>query len=340
MSSVISTRLVSAPTGKSPTSQIIPPLRSLFLLTIPDTERARILEVFKIALGHDNCIACIVNGSQQTLHTFFDMGLDASLKDGEVWVAGYDNRIDAVALWIKPGTDHVVALQEKYQALFVGEMKEWLTSHFALKYQELYTTAYPTGVQRRIQAWHLNYIAVDPQYYRRGLGKALVCAVRDKADRDNQTMTTDVPTSHSPLYTSSSIDFEHSRTDAIARSVVVPLSEANVETNAVSGSEAGSILNLAPDHDVRQPSASPRHRYIRVTLLVHVNALPRTSELPTLFQVPLRSSCFAIGQGSHFGNREVVQLSTEGHDSEVLFFETNAEVCGGFDNPVSRFTIC
>lgn len=90
-------------------------------------------------------------------------------------------------------------MHENYQALLPDEMKDWLKFHVQFssmdlfctlltcaliqlipKYKELYNTAFSAGESTRTQAWHLNLVAVDPQHYRRGLGRALVCTVRDK----------------------------------------------------------------------------------------------------------------------------------------------------------------
>lgn len=178
-------------------------------LTAPtDAEKTRILEILTSALGHDICLRCVTGESDSVMQSLFRMSLEGSLRDGEVWVAGFDNHIEAAALWTEPGKDAIISMHENYQALLPDEMKDWLKFHLIPKYKELYNTAFSAGESTRTQAWHLNLVAVDPQHYRRGLGRALVCTVRDKADRNHQTMTADVPTLHS-VYFFQSLGFKY-----------------------------------------------------------------------------------------------------------------------------------
>ncbi|ETW77415.1 hypothetical protein HETIRDRAFT_118433 [Heterobasidion irregulare TC 32-1] len=145
------------------------------------------------------------------MQSLFRMFLEGSLRDGEVWVAGFDNRIEAAALWTEPGKDAIISMHENYQALLSDEMKDWLKFHLIPKYKELYNTSFSAGESTRMQAWHLNLVAVDPQHYRRGLGRALPCIYSHypvQADRNHQTMTADVPTLHS-VYFFQSLGFKY-----------------------------------------------------------------------------------------------------------------------------------
>jgi len=165
-----------------------------------DTEKLHVIEVLQAAFANDKALQCLTAESKLAEKAAYRMFLEAALKDGEVWVAGFDNRIDGAALWFRPGKDYTIASQQEYQGLFSEDMREWIFHHFLPKYQELYSTAYPTGGIIRMQAWHLKMIGVLPQQHRRGLGRALVRAVQEKADRNSQAMTTDVATSFSVYF--------------------------------------------------------------------------------------------------------------------------------------------
>lgn len=43
------------------------------------------------------------------MQSLFRMSLEGSLRDGEVWVAGFDNHIEAAALWTEPGKDAIIS---------------------------------------------------------------------------------------------------------------------------------------------------------------------------------------------------------------------------------------
>ncbi|KAI0260014.1 hypothetical protein BC834DRAFT_973815 [Gloeopeniophorella convolvens] len=119
----------------------------------------------------------------------------AFFNDGEVWVAGFNGQINAVAFWVRPGADFHIGLADDYFRRLPDDMREWLSHHFIPKYHELYSSSYPNGQQTRVQSWHLVLLGVQQSSQRRGLGKRLVNILRERADRQSQTITADVQTS-------------------------------------------------------------------------------------------------------------------------------------------------
>ncbi|KAI0293025.1 hypothetical protein B0F90DRAFT_1644075, partial [Multifurca ochricompacta] len=101
------------------------------------------------------------------------------LRDGEVWVAGFNDQINAVTFWIRPGADFHIGLSDDYIRDLPDDMKEWMAHHFVPKYNELYK-ARTAGQQVRVQAWHILLIGVQPTFQRRGLGKRLLDVLREK----------------------------------------------------------------------------------------------------------------------------------------------------------------
>jgi len=164
-------------------------------LTAPnEQERTRIIEILEMALINDNAIVCLTGASKTSERVLYEVCMNTCLRDGEVWVAGFNDQIHAVSFWIRPGTDFHIGLSEDYFRHLGDDIKDWVTHHFTPKYNELYQSSYPNGPQARAEAWHLLLIGVQPAYQRRGLGKLLIDVLREAADRQSQCMTADVQT--------------------------------------------------------------------------------------------------------------------------------------------------
>ncbi|KAI0298328.1 hypothetical protein B0F90DRAFT_1938175 [Multifurca ochricompacta] len=165
-------------------------------LTSPNTqERTRVVEILETALLDDKAILCLTGASKTSERELYKICLNICLRDGEVWVAGFNDQINAVTFWIRPGADFHIGLSDDYIRDLPDDMKEWMAHHFVPKYNELYKGSYPTGQQVRVQAWHILLIGVQPTFQRRGLGKRLLDVLREKADSKSQCITADVQTS-------------------------------------------------------------------------------------------------------------------------------------------------
>jgi hypothetical protein len=56
-------------------------------------------------LNLDNAIACLTGASKAAERVLYEVCMNACLRDGEVWVAGFDDQIHAVSFWVRPGAD-------------------------------------------------------------------------------------------------------------------------------------------------------------------------------------------------------------------------------------------
>jgi hypothetical protein len=56
-------------------------------------------------LNLDNGIVCLTGASKTAERLLYEVCMNACLRDGEVWVAGFDDKIQAVSFWTRPGTD-------------------------------------------------------------------------------------------------------------------------------------------------------------------------------------------------------------------------------------------
>lgn len=66
----------------------------------------------------DSSILCLTGGSKEGERVLLSQWVDAALELGEVWVAEIDQRIEGVALWIKPGKDYTVRSVFNFASLF------------------------------------------------------------------------------------------------------------------------------------------------------------------------------------------------------------------------------
>ncbi|KAJ7123580.1 acyl-CoA N-acyltransferase [Mycena epipterygia] len=124
----------------------------------------------------------------QTIHSnaFRRSTVIAGLLDGEIYVAetsDADRKIVGCAVWFGPG--HSLFDSEDQQKYAVGPLMAtldeklrnwWLT--FEPQFNTFLTSALGGGTKN---AWHLQTLAVDPQYQRKGIASLLMNTVIEKA---------------------------------------------------------------------------------------------------------------------------------------------------------------
>ncbi|KAJ6484016.1 hypothetical protein C8R45DRAFT_999954 [Mycena sanguinolenta] len=119
---------------------------------------------------------------------FWKSTVIAGLLGGQVYVAETtgDKKIIGCAVWFGPG--HTMYDTEDQQKLSLGplmasfneELTNWWHADFLPKYDSVVASALG-GEDAKHNAWHLQTLAVDPEYQRRGVAKLLVEAVAEKA---------------------------------------------------------------------------------------------------------------------------------------------------------------
>ncbi|KAJ7153026.1 hypothetical protein C8R43DRAFT_1235542 [Mycena crocata] len=111
----------------------------------------------------------------------------AGLLGGEVYVAETvdTNKVIGCAVWFGPGhTMYDTEDQLKYSlgplmASFDQELQNWWHSTFLPAYNSFLTSVLGEGTKHN--SWHLQTLAVDPKYQRKGAATLLVNAVAEKA---------------------------------------------------------------------------------------------------------------------------------------------------------------
>ncbi|KAA1471992.1 hypothetical protein DENSPDRAFT_150190 [Dentipellis sp. KUC8613] len=186
-------------------------------LTAPsDAEHQHMITLLEETFAHDTAMRCISGSSKDNRRAWCKVLIDKTLREGQLWAAGHNGRIDALAFWFGPGVESAIVESNEYAAMLSQDMRDWINLHvgrilsvvlipadilcqYRPQYHELYRSAYAAGSRVRVQAWHLKLLAVRQSRQRQGLGSALVAVITEKADRDNLAMTTDT-TSSNALY--------------------------------------------------------------------------------------------------------------------------------------------
>jgi len=119
---------------------------------------------------------------------FWTSTIVAGLLGGEVYVAETveaPHKIVGCAVWFGPGhTMYDTEDQQKYSlgplmASFNEELQTWWHSAFLPKYDTFVTSVLGEGTKHN--SWHLQTLAVDPAYQRKGAARLLVNTIVDKA---------------------------------------------------------------------------------------------------------------------------------------------------------------
>ncbi|KAJ3502302.1 hypothetical protein NMY22_g18629 [Coprinellus aureogranulatus] len=76
---------------------------------------------------------------------------------------------------------------------FKPELQQWWATEFLPGYEKL--TAYHLGEGTKLKAWHLQTLATAPKYQKKGVGRALVEIIKQKAQEEGKVicLETDTP---------------------------------------------------------------------------------------------------------------------------------------------------
>ncbi|KAJ7471679.1 hypothetical protein B0H11DRAFT_2039523 [Mycena galericulata] len=130
---------------------------------------------------------------------FWGSTVVAGLLGGEVWVAETGNsekKIIGCAVWFGPGhTMYDSEDQQKHvlgplMAGFTDELKHWWLATFLPQYEVVLTSALGEGTKHN--SWHLQTLAVDPEYQRKGAARSLVNAIVEKASQTGSMLCVEV----------------------------------------------------------------------------------------------------------------------------------------------------
>ncbi|KAF7305432.1 N-acetyltransferase domain-containing protein [Mycena chlorophos] len=120
---------------------------------------------------------------------------------GEIYIAETDEaerHIVGVSGWFGPGHTMFETEQEQTHALlpFMAqlspELQEWWTTVLLPGMDAFVEAALGSGAKHN--AWHLQTLAVDPEYQRRGIGTRLVNVKVDEAKREGSQIVVETPT--------------------------------------------------------------------------------------------------------------------------------------------------
>ncbi|KAJ6484032.1 hypothetical protein C8R45DRAFT_829822 [Mycena sanguinolenta] len=138
---------------------------------------------------------------------FWKSTVIAGLLGGQVYVAETtgDKKIIGCAVWFGPG--HTMYDTEDQQKLSLGplmasfneELQSWWHADFLPKYDSVVASALGSE-DAKDNAWHLQTLAVDPEYQRRGAAKLLVEHVAEKAKLTQSSLCLECATKTNVIY--------------------------------------------------------------------------------------------------------------------------------------------
>ncbi|KAI0657568.1 hypothetical protein C8Q70DRAFT_934907 [Cubamyces menziesii] len=116
-------------------------------------------------------------GSSRVQRDIYRRTIKACLARGEVYFGLVDDEPHGVAALIGPGVDWAFYEQDDFTRDLSSYLKEWYTCHYAPVYEDLYRAAFTAGQRTRRDAWNVKFLAVEPAYQSKGLGRALLRAI-------------------------------------------------------------------------------------------------------------------------------------------------------------------
>ncbi|KAJ7693635.1 hypothetical protein B0H17DRAFT_932655 [Mycena rosella] len=161
-----------------PVSTANPPRRKVFMKE--DTEIEELVQVCLRAYDPtDISVQTLVGGDLSLLGSFFGASIRAGALSGKIYVAteaGDAAVIRGMALWWGPGAEPLSP-----------EGQEWHRTVYRPDFGNL--TEKLLGPRGKVDSWYLSLLAVEPDYQRRGVARALIDAVRAKASASGELRT-------------------------------------------------------------------------------------------------------------------------------------------------------
>ncbi|KAI0649868.1 acyl-CoA N-acyltransferase [Trametes meyenii] len=154
-----------------------------------------LVDAFKDDIGMES----FSGGSARLQRDILRRTIRGCLAHGQVYLGLVDGTPRGVATVVKPGHDWAFYEQDNFTQDLSAYLDQWYNFHicgveqYIPTYEELYRSAFPSAAQNvRQNAWNVKFLAVAPNYQRRGVGRALLGAICKQADAGNQHVTADV----------------------------------------------------------------------------------------------------------------------------------------------------
>jgi len=169
-----------------------------------ETDIENATNVLATAFEKDECAAIFTTRDPKMAVPFHRMKVTAGFLAGEVHVAeDADDNVIGVAIWFPPGREMLDSEDQLQQALepftsrFSIEVREWwdeMFDEFSPEYNDFMAASLGAGAVRK--SWTLQVIAVVPEHHHKGVAKALVGTVREKANNDGFAITLEAEQPH------------------------------------------------------------------------------------------------------------------------------------------------
>jgi len=160
------------------------------VITPTETDIENATNVLTAAFEKDDCTAIFIGRDPEMAAPFHRMKLTAGFIAGEVYFAeDAENNVIGVAVWFGPGREMFDSEDQFQEALqpftdrFNAEAREWWTQwwdDFSPEYNEFIALSLGNGALRSF--WTLQVLGIVPEHHHKGVAKALIGTVREKAD--------------------------------------------------------------------------------------------------------------------------------------------------------------
>ncbi|KAH9846071.1 acyl-CoA N-acyltransferase [Lenzites betulinus] len=151
-----------------------------------------VVQVLMNAFRDDVGLQSFSGGSARLARDVFRRTTKGCVAHGAIYLGLIDNVPHGVALLVAPGADWNFYQESDFAEGLSTYLFEWYTYHYMPTYEELYRISLPSGQRGRRDAWNIKFLAVNPDFQRKGVGRALLGAICKQADADAVCVTADV----------------------------------------------------------------------------------------------------------------------------------------------------
>lgn len=166
-----------------------------------DTEVQRVVQVLQSAFGQDNSFTDFLGGDRSLVPANFESNIRAAAIGGEIHVASFGPEIDDIvgaAIWFGPGQASMSTEEQRevgskrFFALCPDDLKKWWLEEFIPSMEKLANESLGSGFKEA--QWALLLLGVVREHHRKGIGKAMMRFVEDKAKSDGVSIVLETTT--------------------------------------------------------------------------------------------------------------------------------------------------
>ncbi|KAI0028698.1 hypothetical protein K488DRAFT_89494 [Vararia minispora EC-137] len=164
------------------------------LVNPTEEELDKCAECLAAAFANDAFTNAVIGGDKALILPFERATVACNALAGEIWVASCgDEQYASVATWFAPGRDLMDSPDQGeagFNALFGQfrpELATWWMEYFLPKYNTDLVAALGDG--GKLGAWHLQLLGTRPTLQRKGLARAVLAPIMQRAKEDGKLLS-------------------------------------------------------------------------------------------------------------------------------------------------------